>query len=718
MPKKVVKQFKDFIGEIHSSDFSTMEHFKTSAAAMWLGVILFGVAITWLTSFSVSNFPEHIEAGMVIRRDIRADKRISVVNEEETAADRQNAAESVLPIFDYNGEIPEGAPVDLRTILGKPIVADADVLAPHKNTGIVLRRIVSVADNPKKEQEFVVKDFNEIWTVAKAKARVKPAAQKWIVPNATFNLKETEQLKEAAIRSVKEKTATYQPGDFILRAGTKVEPQHVALLERVQKARGLENRWPRFLGTFLFVILALGATFYFSERFVKRFQPEKKDYLLMGFVSISILILLRTSMLLFGVLHEAFFYNIPLSAMYYAVPIAGGVMLVRMVLTAEVSLVLAIILSLLAGLTVGNDVNFTTYCLISCIAAGSAIVRADSRVAIMKAGFWTGLVNAIAVLGVQVIQVSAAQDPFAWQSIFGHIGFAFCGGLFASTFVFLMAPLMEYFLDYTTDIKLLELANLNHPLLKELIFRAPGTYHHSHIVGVLAEAGAEAIGANSLLARVSAYYHDIGKMKKPGYFIENSLDAVKRHDSLSPHMSALIIAAHVKEGIQLARSHKLPEAIVDMIPQHHGTKRIGYFYERALEQEGGNQKVEEKDFVYPGPKPQSREAGVLMLADGAEAMVRSLKEKSSARIKQTVEQLIDKSFAEAQLDDCDLTLKDLHEIAKVFTRILTALHHQRVEYDKEKDSADPATSAKKAASEEALKISPENVHRIKFPGGE
>lgn len=718
MSKKVVKQFKDFIGEIHSSDFSTMGRFKESAAAMWLGVILFGVAITWLTSFSVSNFPDTIVEGMVIKRDIRADKRISVVSEAETAADQQQAIESVLPIFDYNEVVSEEVPINLRTILGQPIVADIETLDPYKKTGIVFRRINPPAEVSQKEQEIVVKDFSEIATIEKIKTRVKATAHAWILPNTNFNLKETEQRKEAAIRSVKEKTVIYQPGDFILRSGTTVEPQHVALLKRVQKARGLENRWPRFFGTFLFVILALGATFYFSERFVKRFQPEQKDYLLMGLVSISILILLRTSMLLFAALHETYFYNIPLSALYYAFPIAGGVMLVRMVLTAEVSLVLAVILSLLAGLTVGNDVNFTTYCLISCIAGGSSIVRADSRFAIMKAGFWTGLINAIAVLGVQVIQVSGADEGFLWQSIFGHIAFAFCGGLFASAFVFLAAPLMEYFLDYTTDIKLLELANLNHPLLKELIVRAPGTYHHSHIVGVLAEAGAEAIGANSLLARVSAYYHDIGKMKKPGYFIENSSDAVKRHDNLSPHMSALIISAHVKEGVQLAEDHKLPQSIIDMIPQHHGTKKIGYFYEKALEQQGENKKIEEKDFMYPGPKPQSREAGVLMLADGAEAIVRSLKEKSPARIKQSVEQLIDNSFAEAQLDDCDLTLKDLHEIAKAFMRILTALHHQRIEYDREKDSSDTGMSAKKIPVEEALKISPENVHRIKFPGGE
>lgn len=693
-----------------------MPFFRQLETPLLLGFVLFGIAITWLTTFSVSNIPEKIEEGMVLRRDIRADKKISIVNEEEMRRNREEAAASVLPVFDFDETAAPEAPRNVGKILIQPIVESAESLSPHKKSGIVLLRIHPPEKTPAEEKERVVKDLTTVLTVAKAKPLLPASWKNRVNVNTTFNLKETEARKDSAIRSVKEKTITYQPGDFILRAGTNLEPQHVLFLEAVKKARGLENRLLRFLGTFLFVTLALGATFYFSERFVKRFLPSRKDYLLMGLITIVLLFILRISLVMAGVLQEAFFPDIPRTALYYAIPIAGGVMLARMVLTAEVSLVLAVVLSLLAGLTVGSDVNYTTYCLISCIAAGSSIVRADHRSAIIKAGMRTGFFNAIAVLGVQVIQISTTASPFLWSSLFGHLLSAFAGGLLASVFVFLAAPVIETLLDYTTDIKLLELANLNHPLLRELIVRAPGTYHHSHIVGVLAEAGAEAIGANSLLAKVSAYYHDIGKMKKPDYYVENDPNAQRRHENLSPHMSALIVSSHVKEGIALAQAHRLPKKIIDMIPEHHGTKQIGVFYQKALDHaEPGAAPVDEKDFRYPGPKPQSREAGVLMLADSNEAAVRALKEKTPQRIKQTVEQIIDRSFAEAQLDECDLTLKDLHGIAEAFTRILTALYHARVEYAT--DPTDQSASLQKSAEELAAKTGAENVHRLKFPQG-
>ena len=297
--------------------------------------------------------------------------------------------------------------------------------------------------------------------------------------------------------------------------------------------------------------------------------------------------------------------------------------------------------------------------------------------------------------------------------------------------VFVFMPLVEWAFKYTSDIKLLELANLNHPLLKELIIRAPGTYHHSHIIGILGEAAAEAIGANALLVRVGAYYHDIGKIKKPSYYIENLQEGISPHEGLTPQMSALVVQAHVKEGISLAREYGLPQSIIDMIPQHHGTKKISFFYEKAKELEDPEvETVNEEAFRYPGPKPQSREAGILMLADSTEATVRSLQEKSAARIQQTVATVINRSFAEAQLDECDLTLRDLNEIGKAFVRILLGLYHQRIEYPQveskeeirvatENTTADhnlPESSGPKSAVQGAAgPDGPPNVRRLKFP---
>jgi len=271
--------------------------------------------------------------------------------------------------------------------------------------------------------------------------------------------------------------------------------------------------------------------------------------------------------------------------------------------------------------------------------------------------------------------------------------FAFAGGILASLFLLAISPIMEAVFNYTTNIQLLELANMNHPLLREMLVRAPGTHHHSQLVGILAESGARAIGANSLLARVGSYYHDIGKMKKPQYFIENQ-KGENPHDHLAPSMSALIIDAHVKDGIEMAKEYKLPHVIANFIPEHQGTKLIGFFYHKALKEAGEEKdKVDERSYRYNGPRPQSREAGVVMLADTIESAVRSMPDKSPQKIRPQVEKLVNAHFVDGQLDECDLTLRDLHVIVDAFVKILIGIYHQRVEYPEEIKKTDTSSEA-------------------------
>jgi hypothetical protein len=251
----------------------------------------------------------------------------------------------------------------------------------------------------------------------------------------------------------------------------------------------------------------------------------------------------------------------------------------------------------------------------------------------------------------------------------------------AAVVVSAILPLLESIFKCTTDIKLLELASLNHPLLRQLVVHAPGTYHHSMLVGTLAESAAEAIGGNALIARVGSYYHDIGKMLTPEYFVENQMGRENKHDRLSPSMSALIITAHVKDGIKLAKEYKLPQRIMDIIPQHHGTNLITYFYNKAKELEDPTvQQVQEADYRYPGPKPQTREAAIVMLADKAEASSRVLIEATPQRIKSLVQRVVNSVFMDGQLDECDLTLRDLQQINDAFVRTLIAIYHHRIEY--------------------------------------
>jgi putative nucleotidyltransferase with HDIG domain len=269
---------------------------------------------------------------------------------------------------------------------------------------------------------------------------------------------------------------------------------------------------------------------------------------------------------------------------------------------------------------------------------------------------------------------------FTMQTVYVAF-FALVGGIISAGFVSGFIPVIETLFHYTTDIKLLELANLNSPLLRDLMIKAPGTYHHSVVVGNLVEAAAESINANPLLARVSAYYHDIGKASKPLYFIENQGGEENRHDKLTPSMSALILISHIKEGSELAREKHLGQPIIDIIRQHHGTGLIKFFYERAKAQaESSGVTVEEKDFRYPGPKPQTREAGIVMLADCVEAASRTLVNPTPDRIQGMVQNIINRIFTDGQLDECELTLKNLHEIARSFNRILNGIFHHRIDY--------------------------------------
>jgi putative nucleotidyltransferase with HDIG domain len=240
---------------------------------------------------------------------------------------------------------------------------------------------------------------------------------------------------------------------------------------------------------------------------------------------------------------------------------------------------------------------------------------------------------------------------------------------------------------FNTNLKMLELGNLDRPLLRELMLSAPGTYHHSVTVGAMVEAAAEAIGVNPYVAKVGAYYHDIGKMKKPLYFVENQ-SGENRHDTLAPSMSALVLAGHVREGADLARDHQLPRNIIDIIEQHHGVSLMGYFHHKAKEQHHpGQPEVNEGDFRYPGPKPRSAEAGLVMLGDICEASTRSLAERTPAKIRNMVKSVVNQAFSDGQLDECDLKASEIAVVVNTFITILIGIYHQRVAYPGKKAPA-------------------------------
>ncbi|HKZ46758.1 MAG TPA: HDIG domain-containing protein, partial [Thermodesulfobacteriota bacterium] len=391
-------------------------------------------------------------------------------------------------------------------------------------------------------------------------------------------------------------------------------------------------------------------------------------------VLVAILILVRLSLFVAKSMETTFPF-ISFNSYLYLLPIAAGPMLVRLFLNSETALVFATVISLIAGIFLEGSLSLAAYFFIGGVIAAKSVRHATQRATITKAGLILGCINVLTLVSLIIIngKWSIQEDIFT-------ILFGFLGGQITSVIVTGVAPIFEIVFGYTTNIRHLELARMDHPLLKELALHAPGTYHHSIIIGSMVEMAAEAINVNPLLAKVSAYYHDIGKVKNPLYFIEN-MRGENRHDSLAPDISARMLISHVEEGVELANKHRLGEEITEIIQQHHGTSLISYFYHKAKEKEGITiHEINEKDFRYPGPRPKSKEAGLVMLADAVEAASKSIPDPTSAKIHTMVQKVINRIFVDGQLDECELTLKDMHAVAKCFNRALIGMFHQRIEY--------------------------------------
>lgn len=431
-----------------------------------------------------------------------------------------------------------------------------------------------------------------------------------------------------------------------------------------------------FLGSSLIALIIL----FIFYKDIKRYKPSYlKDYkmlLLLGILVTGTLLFSRMFAYLLSGLQKGL--SLPDDMSYiFGIPIPMGAMLVTLIFDFHTAIIFSFAMSLLTGIWL-NSPLYTVYAFIGSLTAAFCVIRCKKRSALIKGGLYVSGVNivttGIILLLNGILFSSAAPGAFL---------FAAMSGILVASTVSVVLPFFEYAFGIITDISLIELLDLDQPLMHQLMITAPGTYHHSVIVGNLAEAAAEAIGANPLLTRVTAYYHDIGKIKLPEYFIENQTTSASKHDRLTPHMSSMILISHVKEGVELARQYKLPKPVIDVIQQHHGTSLIAYFYKRAVEQQPMH--VLQEDYRYPGPKPQSRVAAIVMMADAVEAASRTLTDPTPARIAALVDKIINTIFLDGQIDECEITLKDMSEIKKRFTYILTSIFHKRVAYPEIED---------------------------------
>lgn len=386
-------------------------------------------------------------------------------------------------------------------------------------------------------------------------------------------------------------------------------------------------------------------------------------------VNLLYLILLFTSILAtayFVINHGWSKFYIP----FCAIPILTTLLFNRL----ELSLLMTLAISIVTASITGNHLHLGVLFFVSGLISSILVLNARRRMTIIRAGFLAGILQAMLLFFIDIFWVVPKEVYyFSYATLFFN-------GLASSIIAIGVLPLFEYLFNTITNISLLELADFNHPLLQRMILEAPGTYHHSLIVGNLSEAACGAIGANALLARIGAYYHDIGKLEKPEYFSENQNIFASKHDTLTPSMSKLVITSHTKDGVELAKKYKLNQSIINFIRQHHGKSLVYFFYRRALESLEEDQDIKEEGFRYPGPKPDSKETAVVMLADSVEAATRALKEPSPSKISEVVHKIINNKFIDGQLDECELTLKDLEKIAAVFIRLLGGIYHSRINY--------------------------------------
>ncbi len=476
-------------------------------------------------------------------------------------------------------------------------------------------------------------------------------------PTMEEDFARTAGRRATAVAAVEPVRVQVQRGQTILRRGDVVTTSHLQILA-VTGVYPEGVTWSAIAGVVVIVSLLLLVT----AAYLWQFQPEiwAIDRLLILWSLIVV-----GTVALSQVLGAPRFSN-------FLMPAAAGSMLLGILLRPRVALFSSAVLAVLVGLAAGRDLAPVVVAFVGGLVGVFATRQIHRRSDFGLAGLLVGLASAGTAVGAGLVDGSTAYAELAINA-----AYALGSGLLSAIVTIGVLPFLEQLFGLITPIKLLELANPAHPLLRRLQLEAPGTYHHSIMVGNLAEAAAEAVGADSLLVRVGTYYHDVGKLRRPAFFMENQIGIENPHDRMTPSLSALTVGAHVRDGLELAREYRLPQAVADFIPQHHGTALLAYFFHQALER---GDSFDEAAFRYEGPKPQTRETAIVMLADAVEAAVRSLTRPTPDRIDEVVRRLIREKLEDGQLNECGLTFSDLNRVASAFVRILSGVLHPRLEY--------------------------------------
>lgn len=489
------------------------------------------------------------------------------------------------------------------------------------------------------------------------RAEYRSLVQFFITPNITFNKERTDERIDGVFENVPKTKGKILRGEIIAEKHKRVDAGTMEKILALESTYISIGTW-EIAKSLLFRNILYLAIFFL----LFKFDSTTGSKLFTG-KNLYFVALLSAAYLIIGKITYA-------ANVVYLTPVAFFIFLFALYFNFYVGMLFAFLFAAIFGIVL-NSVGIFTFLFVSGIVAAFSSQTINSRLAFYRPLVYLALANVAAILFTDVY---LAERGITLVSI----GAGVVNSVLVTLSFVLFLPLFERLFDFTTDLTLLELGNLNLPLFKDMAIEAPGTYHHSIIVGNLAEAGARYIGADPVLARIGAYYHDIGKLKKPEYFIENQIGIRNPHDTLKPQMSALVIISHVKDGIEMAKRMKLPRKVVEVIEQHHGTTMIELFYRKALEDSAD---TDQDSYRYPGPRPKTKETALVMLADSVEAAARGERNITVAKLQKIVKENIEKKFNDGQLDDCPITRHDLEQVKTAFMPILTGVFHPRVDYE-------------------------------------
>lgn len=675
------------MGKLKEKTFDIFKDYKKIILYIITFIVLY---CTLMTGIITRKYD--LKVGDIPKSDIKAHREI--IDESATEARKKEAEEKVDKQYSLRTDVQKQSEEKIKGFFSsvekvlaqdKPEEEKAKLIprAPFKITDAQANKIASMNEQSTKKLESVCidglnkayeapiedgneqdlkeakKEYTDFISSSDLSDSEKAIALNFVnvvEPNFFYDKEKTDELIKETLKQVP--PVMIKKNQIVVSEGEPVTAHQLELLGTLGLLSDSASALYIYIALGVLVIIVMYLQYGYIHKYYPAINKEFSKIVMISILNVFPVILAR----LFGMMSN------------YIIPLACMPMLITLLLNYKISLVFSMLNVILIGGAVGFNPNIIILAILNVVLGGTLLRKMQQRNDILYSSIIVAVLSSILTFSVGTLTTNNFMEILADST------FAAAGAILSGILTIGVLPFFESTFDIVTNAKLLELSNPNNPLLKKLLMEAPGTYHHSILVANLAELAAEQVGGNPLLARIGAYYHDVGKTKRPYFFRENQFGKKNPHDRLKPEVSSKIIISHVKDGSELAKEYNLPKTIHDFIVTHHGETLVKYFYLTVKNNSENSDEVKEEDFKYPGPKPMSKEQGIVMLADSTEAAVRSINEPTEEKIEKMVNNIIDDKLASGQLDNCDLTLRDISKIKKCFLKALNGIHHERIEY--------------------------------------